>query len=287
MRVALVNCAALPEPDPDEAPGLAAFRDRGHDAQTLAWDDPAADPGGFDLCLLRAAWNYVHHLDRFLAWCDRAASSGRIANRPAIVRWNAHKGYLPQLERGGVPIVPTLLVPRGEGNDAPGVLAAARWDDVVVKPAVGAGSYLTRRFRAGEHAAAARFLDEHTSNRDMLVQRYMASVERSPGECAIVWIDGEVTHVVEKSPRFDGDDESVRGREACGTEVRFAERTVHAATTLLGERPMYARIDVMTDDEDRLVLSELELIEPSLYFDLGPGSADRFVRAAEAICESG
>ena len=42
----------------------------------------------------------------------------------------------------------------------------------------------------------------------MLVQRYLPSVE-DYGERALIWIDGELTHAVRKTPRFDGDDESV------------------------------------------------------------------------------
>lgn len=58
MRVALVTCLNIPEPDLDEDRLLAALCAGGIDARTLAWDDPAARPAEFDLCVLRSTWNY-------------------------------------------------------------------------------------------------------------------------------------------------------------------------------------------------------------------------------------
>ena len=42
--------------------------------------------------------------------------------------------------------------------------------------------------------------------------------------------------------------------------------------------PLYARVDLMPDEEGPMV-SELELIEPSLYLVQSPAALDRFVRA--------
>lgn len=284
MKIALVKCAVLPEPDMDEAPTLAAFRAAGHEAHTLAWDDPKQSPAGFDVCLIRATWDYVEKLDAFLAWCEQAASVSRVVNSASVIRWNAHKAYLAELESAGVPIVPTRFV-RSDGSvDAAAVLASAEWEDVVVKPSVGAGSYLTKRFRAHQTESAAAFLAEQAASRDMMIQQYLPSVESTDGtgERSLVWIAGEVTHAVEKMPRFDGDDESVRGRSPTEQERDFAHKTVDAAVGVLGETPMYARVDVMTLDSGETVLSELELIEPSLFFPLGNGAVERFVRATEA-----
>lgn len=47
MKIALVNCQTLPEPVPDEPPLLESLRTAGRTATSIAWDDPAANPGGF------------------------------------------------------------------------------------------------------------------------------------------------------------------------------------------------------------------------------------------------
>src|SRR6185369_3637083 len=104
----------------------------------------------------------------------------------------------------GHAVVPTALCPRGAAVAVP----TLGFGDLVVKPAVSAGSFATRRFAAGEHAAAQAFVDELVAERDVLVQAYVPSVE-DYGERALVWIDGALTHAVRKSPRFSGGEEQV------------------------------------------------------------------------------
>jgi hypothetical protein len=55
----------------------------------------------------------------------------------------------------------------------------------------------------------------------------------------------------------------------------LAERAVACAAGRLGADLAYARVDVMAYD-GRLVVSELELIEPGLYLDVLPGNAQAF-----------
>jgi len=42
---------------------------------------------------------------------------------------------------------------------------------------------------------------------------------------------------------------------------------------------LYARVDLILDAEGNPLLIELELTEPSLYFEYGDGSAERFAAA--------
>ncbi|MEQ8850425.1 MAG: hypothetical protein RIB32_01425 [Phycisphaerales bacterium] len=277
MRIALVNCDPLTEHDMDEAPLLAALREAGHRAACLAWNRPGADPSGYDLAILRATWDYHERLDDFLAWCDRAAGVTRLVNGPEVVRWNAHKGYLLELERAGVPIVPTALVERGDGRALAGLLAERGWGDAVVKPAVGAGSVGARRVDAEDLAPGEAHWCEWVARRDMLIQPFLKRVEQG-GERALVWIDGELTHAIEKAPRFHDGEESVRARDTISHEERaLAERVLGVVEFDL----TYARVDVMELDDGSLALSELELIEPSLFFPYSADAVERMVAAIE------
>ena len=51
--------------------------------------------------------------------------------------------------------------------------------------------------------------------------------------------------------------------------------SMHAA---LPEVPAYARIDVVNDNDGRIALMELELIESQLFFDKFPDSAEALAR---------
>ena len=98
------------------------------------------------------------------------------------------------------------------------------------KPVVSAASYKTRRVGAGSLDAGEIHLRELLAERDVLVQRYLPSVE-DHGERALVWVDGELTHAVRKTPRFEGEDESVSvdAVAIAPAEAALARRAIVAA----------------------------------------------------------
>ena len=274
MDVALVSCRELPEPDPDAAPLSQALAVAGLATDVLAWDDPAADWSRARLTLLRSTWNYPQRREAFLSWAEHAASASELWNPLHVVRWNTYKGYLLELEQGGVPVVPTVLLPRGSTATLRGTLEEHGWSVVVIKPAVSVSSFKTRRIGPEALEAGEAHLQELLRERDVLVQRYLPSVE-SYGERALVWIDGELTHAVRKSPRFEGDDESVStdSVEISTAEAALARRALAAVRGPL----LYARVDVAPGPDGQPLLMELELVEPSLFFSQCPRALDRFV----------
>lgn len=280
MELRIATCRPLPEPDADEAPLLASLAGRGVRARMVAWDDPAEDWDAPVPTILRSTWDYLHRVDAFLAWVERAARAAPFWNPPALVRWNVHKFYLGELHRRGFPVVPTVCLPRGSATTLAELRRPHGWDAVVVKPAVSAASFATLCVPAGAGSEAlARgeaHLAELLASRDVLVQRYAPAVETS-GERALVWIDGELTHCVRKSPRFSGEDESVSGALPIAADER------ELALALLGSldtSPLYARVDLVRDEEGRPCLMELELIEPSLFLAQHPPA---LVRLASAL----
>lgn len=273
IDVALASCARLPEPDPDAEPLLRALGAAGIAARTLAWDDPTADFSKARVTLLRSTWNYPRAAAAFLAWSERTAAVSRLWNPLSVVRWNLHKKYLIDLERRGLPIAPTALVPHGSSRSLESILKERGWDDVVIKPAISAASFRTMRARPADRDAGETHLRDLAGEGDVLVQRYLPSVE-DHGERALVWVEGELTHAVRKSPRFAGQAESVS--EA--VDISPAERELAlAAVRAVGHELLYARIDAASDPDGAPVLMELELIEPSLFFRQGPRALEQLV----------
>ncbi len=273
VHVALATCAKPAERDADEEDLVAALQARGVRVRLLAWDDPgqtSAPSKAGELVVLRSTWNYYRHVDAFLAWVER---SERLLNPARIVRENARKTYLRDLERSGIAVVPTEYVNKGDTCSA-SRLMRDRWSAIVIKPVVSAGSFRTRVFTEDQAEAAQLFLDELTAERDAMIQRWMPSVE-TYGERCLVWIDGELTHSIRKSPRFAGAEESVSAAQPIAPDERaFAERILAPFANDL----LYARVDVVRD-EDTLRLMELELIEPSLFLRQHPPALDRFADA--------
>jgi glutathione synthase/RimK-type ligase-like ATP-grasp enzyme len=270
VKLRIATCHQLPEPDPDEAPLAAALAAGGFAAELVAWDDPAADWDAPIPTILRSTWNYPLAIDAFAAWLDRAAASAPLLNPADVVRGNLHKRYLIALAARGVPVVPTTLVERGGRCD----LAALAAPEVVIKPAIGAGSIGTRRFAPADPAAAAH-LAALTAHGAALVQPYVASVD-DYGERSLVWIDGELSHAIRKAPRFLGDAEQVTGPVPIAADERAV---AEAALAPIADRILYGRVDIARDAARRPMVMELELIEPSLFFAKQPGSAERYVAA--------
>lgn len=275
-RIVFASCPALPEGDSDDDGLVTALRNRGLHVQWKSWDDPATLAA--DLVILRAAWDYADRLDEFLAWSRRVR---HLLNPPELVTWSTDKHYLLDLHADGVPIVPTRYFGVHDAVDIPA-------GEVVVKPAVGAGSAGAQRFadiaKARAHAATLQ-----AQGRAVLVQPYDPRV--AAGETALVFLNGEPSHAFTKGPLLPPPGNAPVFEET-GT---FATETLspadpdeelwdvgHAAVMsvvrrfgLRREDLLYARVDVLGGGasaptmqpgaEDPRLL-ELELVEPSLGF---------------------
>jgi len=266
--VALATCRNIPEPDVDEPVLLAALSAAGVPARVLAWDDDAVDWGAPKLTVIRSTWNYYLRPGPFLAWALRRGA--RLVNSPETVRWNHHKRYLKDLEASGIPVVPTLWIERGVRPDE--LLAATGWTDVVAKPAVSAGSFRTFRLHGPPFEGPG--LAELWDSGDAMVQPYVASID-AYGERSLVFIDGEITHAIRKSPRFHGGQERVSDVPIADDERELARSVVRRAPG----SPLYARVDMVRDAQGAPMVSELEVIEPSLFLGRSPAALARFVDA--------
>jgi glutathione synthase/RimK-type ligase-like ATP-grasp enzyme len=269
VKLRIATCTALPEPDVDEAPLAAALRRAGLHAELVAWDDPHADWDAPFPTILRSTWNYALAVDAFLAWVERVARGAPLWNPPDVVRANVFKRYLLDLAGRGVPVVPTELFERGASLDR--LVEPERF---VIKPEVGAGSLDTRVFERGDPAARAH-LAAITGRGAALVQPYVASVD-GYGERSLIWIDGELTHAIRKSPRFSGDAERIDGPFPIANDERAV---AEAALAPYADRILYGRVDLARDEHGQPMVMELELVEPSLFFARHPPSLDRYVAA--------
>jgi len=277
-KVSLVTCLQLPEADADEALLLGGLRALGVEARVVAWDDPGARWSD-ELCILRSTWNYHRKLEAFLDWVGRVEKGATLWNPAAVVRWNCHKGYLSRLAQHGLPVVPTQPVPRGSQEPLSEWMRRRGWSDVVVKPAVSAGSYRTLRVTPNTLVEGQAHLQSLLGDCDALIQPYVKSVE-GHGERSLIFIQGELTHAIRKSPRFLHQAESVTPVERVLPEEEQIARSI---LKTVKEPLLYARVDLAPDEQGHPMLMELELIEPSLFLQHSERAAERFCRAiAEA-----
>jgi glutathione synthase/RimK-type ligase-like ATP-grasp enzyme len=244
--------------------------------QRVSWSDPDVEWSSFDAALLRTTWDYFERLDEFSAWLARAAACTRVFNPPELLRWNLDKHYLRELEAAGVPTVPTVFVERGSEVTLAELLRTHDLDEAVFKPAVSGAARQT--FRVDPFSAIAhepRFA-ELLRSEAMLVQPFQASI-LSYGELSLVVIDGRVTHGVRKLAKpgdFRVQDDhggTVGAHEPTPAQIEFAERAVACCDP----KPVYARVDMVSEPYRGLAVMELELIEPELWFRRAPSAAQR------------
>jgi glutathione synthase/RimK-type ligase-like ATP-grasp enzyme len=270
--IGLATCAAFPDGDPDDAHLVAALPE----ARFAIWDDPAVDWSAFDLVVVRSTWDYQERRDQFLDW---VRSVPRIINPPEIVEWNTDKRYLGELGRVGIQIVHTDYVEPGEGFAAP-------VGEYVIKPTVSAGSRHTARFAPGEEARAAALVGEiHAGGRTAMIQPYIPSVDEL-GETALLYFDGVYSHAIRKGPILrrgaEPTSEVFAAEEIDPREPPADERALADAIVARFSELAYVRVDLVRGPDGVSgvpLLLELELTEPSLFFEQGPGSAERFAAA--------
>jgi O-ureido-D-serine cyclo-ligase len=275
--LALITAAAARSLDEDLPPLCAALSARGIDHEVVDWDDPVVDWRRYRAAILRSTWDYIDRFDEFNAWIDRIQSLTRLLNPPDVVRWNTHKGYLLELSARGVPIVPTTLIRVGEA------IALPTADELVVKPAVGAGSRGARRFRSDLPGATAHAQALLAEGRDVLLQPYLARVDQA-GETALLYFGGNYSHAIRKGPLLAPNadataalfaPEQIVAREPGDDERALADQVLAALP--FAEPLLYARVDLLRSEDGAPVLLELELTEPSLFFAYAPGSVERYV----------
>ncbi|GAA1945365.1 ATP-grasp domain protein [Nocardioides panacihumi] len=281
-RILLATYQLMPDGEPGGGALLTALTARGIDAAWARWDDPAADWAGADLVAVRSTWDYYRRAPEFLAW---VRGLPRLLNGADVIAWNADKAYLCELPAAGIPTVPTELLDDATLVDGLAT-AVERWGTVVVKPRTGAGGV-----GVCVVSSAADDRLEGLVAAPWVVQPLVESV-RTTGETSVFVFAGAPAAQVQKVP--GGGD--IRVNELYGGSSRpvpltrehaaLAEAAVRAAADRHGHPIDYARVDMLTYD-DRLVVSELELIEPGLYLDVEPGNADGFADMVAARLAGG
>jgi len=253
-----------------------ALTQQGFVPRVVIWDGADIGWGAFDLVVALYVWGYVTQHQAFLSWVDRVGAQTRLVNGPSLLRWSSEKTYLADLGRAGVATVPTTWV-------FPGQRWAAPSGDYVVKPSVASGGLGAARFVDTPPAVAQAHVRRlHEQGQTVMVQPYQATVELK-GETALYYFGGAYSHAVRKGALLEPDvgakDELWKGEVITRAEPSPQQRAASEnALKVVGELfgvPSYARVDLIEGAGGDHLVSELELVEPALFFNLEPQGAGR------------
>jgi len=253
-----------------------ALKKLGFEAVEIPWDTPNVDWSKYAAVVIRSTWDYQNRLEEFLDVLRTISDSGTpLMNDLETVRWNIHKSYLTDLQRKGVPIVPTLWRTRLTSLDS--LFDELKTNEIVVKPAIGANADAT--FRLSRTCDSASTLAAF-ADRECMIQPFLPSIV-TEGEYSLFYFAHEFSHAIVKRPAsgdFRVQEEHGGVIEAFNPskEIRDQGERVICA---LPHRTLYARVDLVMLPSSEWAVMEVELIEPSLYFPYDEASSQRFAQA--------
>jgi glutathione synthase/RimK-type ligase-like ATP-grasp enzyme len=251
----------------------APLRRAGLTVEARSWAD-SADFADFDLVLPLLTWGYHRAGPGWPAAVSAWERSGvRLQNPPSVLRWNADKLYLGRLGERGAPVVPTVYVDRlseaalGEAAEVFGT------DALIAKPQISASAWQTIRWSPGAP------LDGGPDGAAM-IQPFLPDI-LDEGEISLIYVAGAFSHAIRKRPqpgdfRVQPEYDGIITPHSPAPDERAAAEAILAAVE---EELLYARIDVARDPAGRVLLMELELVEPDLYFQHDPQGGAAFAEA--------
>jgi hypothetical protein len=255
------------------------LRRLGWTVEDVAWKNKSVDYDQFELVVVRSTWDYQEDAEAFLA-CLKTIddSSAALENAFELLSWNLSKQYLRDLEAKGVAILPTLWHERFEQAAVYSAFDYFDCEQLIIKPLISANADHTYLLSKADFPASVQTLTEVFCKRAFMLQAFEKSVQ-DIGEYSLFYFGGGFSHAICKLPAV-GDfrvQEEHGGRlvslQPTASMLALAAKTIEA----LPAPALYARID-MLETALGLAIIELELIEPSLYFNMDEGSAARFAQ---------
>lgn len=166
------------------APYRTAFAERGLELVPRPWTEGAGDGAA---TLASFAWGYHHDLSNWEGMLADWPADRPLFNPPELIRWNTRKTYLQELAAAGLPVVPSRFGP-ADAQTVAGAFSAFDCGELVVKPQVSAGAWLTQRLRPGD---AVEPINE------AILQPFLPAVG-GEGELSFLFIGGVFSHAVRK-----------------------------------------------------------------------------------------
>ena len=207
-------------------------------------------------------------------------------NAPNTVLWNMQKTYLRELAQRAVKTISTIWAENA--IDLRETMASRGWDQVVLKPVMGASGYGIQLVSASDAREKQILFESMLQEDQVMIQPVIEEIQY--GELSLIFFQDEFHYAIRKTPG----EGTIFVNSAYGggyTTTHVDDGTVNIAQSILNiaheltgqDLFLYARVDgILVDNE--FVLMELELIEPGLFMDIASQDAsERFADAIDSI----
>jgi glutathione synthase/RimK-type ligase-like ATP-grasp enzyme len=246
----------------------------------ISWRNKDVKWSDYDVVCIRSTWDYQDEAEAFLETLENISRQTRLENNLNIVKWNINKTYLIDLDISGVHIVPTLW---GENLTKGNLLPAYKRlnvNEIIIKPVISANADFTYRLNKSTLLQKEDELIRVFKDKSYMIQPFMTHI-LGEGEYSLFYFSGRFSHCILKTPK----EKDFRVQEEHGGILKSIEpdeallAAADRAIKAIGETLLYARVDFVRNDTNNFALMELELIEPSLYFNMDQKAIHRFVQA--------
>ena len=264
---------------------VPVFEQSGHQVDTVSWHSSDTDWSVYSMVIVRSTWDYQAQPEAFLRCLENIDKQAQLQNPLELMRWNLDKSYLKALAEAGIATLPTRWV---EHYDEPLLIeqfSAFHTDKMVIKPTVSANADDTFVITPDSVKAQSALLSSCFNHRAHMIQPFADEIVNH-GEYSLFYFGGELSHCILKTPK--GGDFRVQEEHGGSLELVNADAAQqHISEAVLAALPqpaLYARIDIVQFNNQWCVI-EVELIEPSLYFNLDDQSPRRFVEAVTELLD--
>ncbi|EAI8238407.1 hypothetical protein CT045_06940 [Campylobacter upsaliensis] len=222
------------------------------------------------LILPLAVWDYSLEYANFLHFLnelERAKIS--ILNPSEILKMNADKSYLKILEEANLPIIDSIIFKQNEDFN----FSQIPFQKAVIKPLVGQSGY------------KVRFLEQKMPTKEefphgALIQPFIESVEEL-GEFCFIFFGGKFNYAIHRQTQKDWRANSNYGVKIAplkNPSKAHIDLALKALKALKSSNLLYARVDLLPQKNGKALINEVELIEPSLYFDFHENALEIFIK---------
>lgn len=243
----------------------------------VSWRKKSVDWSQYQAVIIRSTWDYQDDANAFMQVLSDIETSGAVLLNPLkIAKWNINKNYLREVEEKGAEIIPTIWLEQFEYSLIQSYFEYFKTDQIIIKPTISANSDNTFWLKKDTFNEQQVLLEESLINRQLMIQPFIPAIIEE-GEYSLFYFASQYSHCILKTPK-SGD---FRVQEEHGgilqsiTPCKKLLTAANIALQTIPEEVLYARIDLV-EHEGVYKLMEIELIEPSLYFNLDESAAQNF-----------
>lgn len=247
---------------------LNLFQKNNHNVELEIWDNPNANWKKYDIVIIKSTWDYfIGKIETFYTWLDYLKTNNiPCLNHPDLIRWNADKHYLLEIEDAGLPIVPSYIIEQNNIFDPEFPFNKFMVDEIIVKPCISGGAMNTLKLNKQNITENIPQLNNWLTEQAYIVQPLKNEVI-TEGEWTFLFFNGMFSHQLLKVAK-EGEFRIQHFFGGKITTPTLNETLINEAQKYIDQfakDTLYARVDGVWSN-GRFELMELELIEPYMFF---------------------